>query len=101
MSQTQALYLKAGIVGVVLIIASAFVLLGKMEAPAMLAAIVPLIGALVVALGLSGAGAAISVGQQNAARMAMAPGSRAMFPITLEPSPKIATSPDNVQRGAP
>jgi hypothetical protein len=87
MTQAQALYAKLGIVGAVLIIAVMFVLLGKMEAPAMLAAIVPLSGALVVALGLTGAAAAVTTGQQNIARMQLPPERRAMFPLENETYP--------------
>ena len=74
MTQAQALLLKFGLVLVALVGAFALVGLGKLDAATMFERVATLIGQLVLALGVSGAGAAIAASSSSSSAPGAPPG---------------------------
>lgn len=70
MTQQQLTFMKFA--AILLVLVGGFVLVGfgRIDAASMYAHTATMVAALVVALGISGAGSAAAAGQQNAARMA-------------------------------
>jgi len=73
MGQTDLLRWKLGIVLVVVFGAFVLAALGRISAPDMFASLSSVAQAFLLALGISGAGSAVSVGTQAAARMRWTP----------------------------
>lgn len=71
MTPAQLVWSKFGVAGVVVIGMFTLVLAGKIDIATMMTLTVALVSALVVALGITGAGAQVALGRTQAARLTM------------------------------